>query len=92
MDFDALTTDQAWSIGLSICQMGKYSQTSIQRPDLRLSKSGLYIKVVFIPRQLDCETKTKPPIIRAPPIFNFYGLGRIFYGCIDFFLILKMDF
>ncbi len=25
-------------------------------------------------------------------IFNFYGLGRISYGCIDFFLILKMDF
>ncbi len=29
---------------------------------------------------------------RTSPIFYFYGLDRIFYGCIDFFLILKMDF
>ena len=30
-------------------------------------------------------------INRALPIFNFYGYFRIFYGCIDFFFILKMD-
>ncbi len=29
---------------------------------------------------------------RTLSIFYFYGLGRIFYGCIDFFLIRIKDF
>ena len=30
--------------------------------------------------------------IRALPIFNFYRFLRIFYGYIDWFQILKIDF
>ncbi len=33
------------------------------------------------------------PRLPPPPIFNFYGLGQIFFtDALIFFLILKMDF
>ncbi len=32
------------------------------------------------------------PYYRTLPIFNFYGLGRIEYGSIDFSLICIKDF
>ena len=44
----------------------------------------LYAKVL----QMTSSDKEKSlHLVRTLPIFNFNGLGQIFYGCIDFFLI-----